>query len=268
MITMIGVDLGLSSFKAVQIENKKIKEKKRVFLNEKDSIEKQIQKFFSNSFFSEEKIALTGAYTKKAKNILEKEFSLVNEINSIGKGSSFLSKEKNFLAVSAGSGTAFISFKNNKAVHVGGTAIGGKTITGLNELIIKEKEFSKLEKNALKGNYIKTDLMLSDVYPKGIGLLKNNVCVSHFGKINSKKKTDLSAGIFNLVLQGISINALFAAKAFNHKKIVFSGSLSETKLFKKTFNECRKIFNLAEPVFLSNAGFASAVGAVLIAEKK
>ncbi|MBU2100068.1 hypothetical protein KKB11_02450 [Candidatus Micrarchaeota archaeon] len=272
---MIGVDLGLSSFKAIQIENRKIKRKKRIFLSEKNT-EKQIKEFFSDSFFSEKKIALTGAFSGKAiemqkkekKSGKEKKFIQVNEIDSIASGSAFLSKEKNFLAVSAGTGTAFVSVKGKKIIHAGGTAIGGKTILGLSTLILKEKEFKKIEGNALKGNSDKVDLMLKDFYPKGIGLLKNNVCVAHFGKISSRKKEDLNAGIFNLVSQGISINALFAAKAFKHKKIVFSGSLAESKIFRKTFIECSKVFNLAEPVFLKEGAFASALGAAMIAEKK
>jgi len=266
---MYGADLGISSFKAVQLKNGKIRKKKRVFVNSEKNIEKQIEEFFSDSFFSKaEKIALTGAFAGKAKEIRGKKFIFVNEIQAIGKGSAFLSKEKNFLAVSVGTGSCFVSVKGKKFVHIGGTAIGGKTILGLSELILKEKNFKKIESNALKGNSKKTDLMLSDVYPKGIGLLKENVAVAHFGKISSKKKKDLSAGIFNLVSQGVSISALFAARTLKHNKAVFSGSFAETKFFQKKFCECSKAFTKVQPVFLKQAGFASAVGAALIAGKK
>jgi len=270
MITMIGIDLGISSFKAVQLEKGKIKKKKRVFLNE-EGTEKQIKKFFSDSFFSRKKeIALTGANAEKAKKLFGKkfEFVLVNEIQAIAKGSGFLSKEKNFLAGSIGTGTCFVSVKKNKASHIGGTALGGKTILGLSELITKEKDFKKIEESALKGKAEKTDLMLFDVYSKGIGLLKKNVPVAHFGRIKSNKKTDLNAGIINMICQGISLNALFAAKALKQKKIVFSGSLAESRLFKKVFKDCRQVFDLAEGIFVNNAGFASAIGAGLIAGKK
>ncbi len=267
---MFSADLGLSSFKAIELRQEKIKKTKRVFLNEKN-IEKQIKEFFSEKFFLKaESIALTGAYAEKAKKILGKKFIFVsvNEIQAIAEGSSFLSKQKEFLAASVGTGTAFISVKKNNTAHIGGTALGGKTILGLSELIAKEKKYKKIELNALKGDYKKTDLMLKDVYPKGIGALKGNLCVSHFGNIKSKEKKDLSAGIFNLVCQGISLNALCCAKSLGQKKIVFSGSLPESKLFMKTFRECNKVFNLAEPVFLRQGAFASAIGAGIIAGKK
>ncbi len=263
---MFGVDLGLSSLKAVQVEKGKIKKKKRIFLNEKQSIEKQIEKFLSDSFFSKAKtIALTGAYSSKVKELKGKKLIQVNEIQAIGKGSAFFSKEKNFLAVSAGTGSCFVSVKGKKFAHIGGTAIGGKTILGLGELILKEKEFKKIELLAEKGNSKKVDLMLFDVYEKGIGLLKENVPIAHFGNLSSRKKEDLSAGIFNLVCQGISIPALFAERTLKHNKIVFSGSLSESKLFKKQFCECINLFSKkTQPVFLKEAGFVSAIGAALI----
>ncbi len=266
---MFATDLGLSSFKAVEFKNKKIKKKKRIFLNEKESIEKQIKKFFSSRFFPRKKaIALTGAHSQKAVSILKKKkFILVNEIESIAKGTASMSKQKEFLAGSIGTGICFVSVKKNKCMHIGGTAEGGKTITGLGKLIAKEKNFKKIELNAKKGNYKKIDLMLSDVYPKGIGLLKGNVSVANFGKIKSKKKEDLCAGIFNMVCQGISTHALLAAKSAGHKKIVFVGSLAESSLFKKTFNECRKVFPLAKGIFLKNAGYATAIGAALIASE-
>lgn len=269
---MIAIDFGLSSFKAVKLEDRRIEKKKRIFLNEKQGIEKQIKGFLSGTgFLKTGKIALTGAYAEKAKKIIEGkgiQVVLVNEIQATAEGSTFLSKEKEFLAVSAGTGTAMISVKKNKSAHSGGTALGGKTITGLNWLITGIKDFKQAESNTLKGDYKKTDLMLSDVYPKGIGALKGNVCVSHFGKISSRKKQDLSAGIFNLVCQGISLNALCCAKSLGHKKIVFSGSLAESSIFQKTFSECNKVFSFAEPIFLKEAGYASAVGAALIAGKK
>ena len=261
---MIGVDLGISSFKAVEIEKEKIKRKKRVFLNEKESVEKQLKNFFSDSFFFEEKkIAVTGAYSSKLKELKGKKIFRINEIQAIAKGSRFLSKEKNFLAASVGTGCCFVSVKKEKASHIGGTALGGKTILGLSRLLTGKTDFKEIEKKALKGDYKKIDLMLSDVYPKGIGLLKGNVSVSNFGKIKSKKEEDLLAGVFNSVFQGISTNALFAAKALKHEKIVFSGSLAETKLFRKTFKECRNAFHLAEAVFPENGAYAGAVGAVV-----
>ncbi len=260
---MIGVDLGISSFKAVEIENGKIKRKKRVFLKENTSLEKQIKRFFSDTFFSEEKkIAVTGAYSSKLTEQKGKKIFRINEIHAIARGSRFLSKEKNFLAASIGTGCCFVSVRKEKAGHIGGTAIGGKTILGLSKLLTGKTDFKEIEKKAEKGDYKKIDLMLSDVYPKGIGLLKGNVSVSNFGKIKSKKEEDLLAGVFNSVFQGISTNALFAAKALKHKKIVFSGSLSESKIFRKTFKECRKLFDSAESVFLENPAYAAAIGAV------
>lgn len=267
MMFMYSADLGLSSFNAVLIEEGKIKKKKRVFIKEKESIQKQIKDFFSDEFFSGKTIALTGAYSTKVNSIKGKKLIKINEIHAIASGSAFLSKEKNFLAASAGTGTAFVSVRKNKASHIAGTAIGGKTILGLSELITKEKEFKKIEASALKGNCNKTDLMLFDVYKKGIGLLKENVSVAHFGELKSKRKKDLNAGIFNLVCQGISTHALLAAKAARHKKIVFTGSLSERKLFKKTFKECQKTFNLAEGIFPKNTEYATAIGAALISNK-
>ena len=265
---MFAADLGLSSLNAVLIENREIKKKKRVFLNPEKSITKQREEFLSDKFFSEaEKIALTGANSTKIKEIQGKKIVRINEIQAIAKGASFLSKEKEFLAASAGTGICFVSVRRKKASHIGGTAIGGRTLLGLSYFLTKETEFKEIERCALKGNLKKIDLMLYDVYPKGVGLLKKNVSVAHFGKVKSKKKEDLCAGVFNMISQGVSTHALLAAKSSAHKKIVFVGSLAESKLFKKTFNKCKKVFNLAEGIFPKNAGYATAIGAALITSK-
>ena len=265
---MYSADLGLSSFNAVLIEDKEIKKKKRVFLNPKKSVSKQRQEFLSDKFFSDaETIALTGANSIKIKEIQGKKIIKVNEIEAIAKGASFLSKQKEFLAASAGTGICFVSVKRKKNAHIGGTAIGGRTLLGLSYFLTKKTDFKEIESCAKKGNLKKMDLMLKDVYPKGIGLLKKNVSVAHFGKTKSRKKEDLCAGVFNMVSQGISTHALLAAKSAGHKKIVFVGSLAESSLFKKTFNECKKVFDLAEGIFPKNAGYATAIGAALIASE-
>ncbi|MBU0615088.1 MAG: pantothenate kinase [Nanoarchaeota archaeon] len=206
--------------------------------------------------FKLEKVVSTGAYASKYK------YKRVDEIKAIGKGGLFVSGAKKALVVSVGSGTAMVSC-DKRIKHIGGTPIGGKTLEGLGKLLIGTSDVMQLESMAEKGRINNVDLMIKDIYPKGIGLLSSKASAAHFGKLKDYNKNDIALGLINMAAQSIGTLAVFGAKAFGHKKIVLTGGLTKLNMFRKVIQE--RINTLSDiPVEIpKNSSVATAIGAAV-----
>jgi type II pantothenate kinase len=153
----------------------------------------------------------------------------VNELEAIGKGGLKVSNLDKALVASVGSGTCLVSANNNSFEHVGGTAIGGKTLQGLAQLLLNTRDVKEIEKLAEQGNAEKVDLTLKQLYPQGIGLLDAEATAAHFGNLDAPSREDLALALLNLVGQAIGTTAALAAKAEKQSAIVFTGRLINLK---------------------------------------
>ena len=107
----------------------------------------------------------------------------VNEVDAIGSGAIALYDIKNrpFVAVSTGTGTACVYFDGKKFNHLGGISVGGGTYQGLLKHLIMTKDEDGIEKLAASGDRKKLDLLIGDVVNE-IGTLHPEVTASNFAK--------------------------------------------------------------------------------------
>jgi type II pantothenate kinase len=80
-----------------------------------------------------------------------------DEIASIGLGGLYLARRqepalKEALIVSAGSGTAMVAARGDRAYHVTGSAVGGGTLLGLCRLLIDSADPAEVNRLALAGD--------------------------------------------------------------------------------------------------------------------
>ncbi len=262
---VLGADLGNSSIDLVLMNERKIVSSKSFPVQENSFTEKNLLKMFKK--FPLNKVKTINATGSNSRFLKEKFLGLkvikVNEIQAIAFGAKFVSNSKNFLTVSMGSGTALVSVKGKKFSHIGGTAVGGKTLENLAKLLIQTPNVKELENLALKGDLKRVDLTLQEIYPKGIGLLPKEATASHFGKLRNPRKQDKALALINLIAQVIGSIAVFAALAYKHKEIVFTGKLISLNLLKKVL--FKRIFWLNKSRFKvpKNAGIATAIGACI-----
>ena len=219
-------------------------------------------------------IAVTGGHHQKLDNEIKNiPIFHVNEIEAIGAGGIELSKiyDRPVIIVSAGSGTACVYANNGEYIHCSGTGIGGGTIIGLSKLIIQENDPIKIQELAKKGNHSNTDLILSDVITGPIGNLPPDTSAVNFGKINKSdeviSREDLAAGIINMVGQTIARIATSVAITFDTKDIVVIGRTPSFSTLRDSLNQAATITNF-KPHFPKNGEYASALGAMLIMQKK
>ncbi len=197
----------------------------------------------------------------------------VNEIDAVGKGAmnlSGLSGKDPIIIVSAGSGTACILAQDGNFMHCSGTGVGGGTILGLSKLLLGTTDPVKIAELAKTGNESGVDLILEDVVSGPIGELPSDTTAVNFGKISKIdseiSKEDIAAGIVNLVGQTAARVATSVATTFNAKEIVVVGRSPSFNGLKNSLEQAASIMGFS-PYFPKNGEYASALGALLVAEK-
>lgn len=197
----------------------------------------------------------------------------VNEIDAIGEGAmnlSGLSRKNPIIIVSAGSGTACILAQDGNFIHCSGTGVGGGTILGLSKLLLGTTDPIEIAKLAKEGNESGVDLILEDVVSGPIGELPSDTTAVNFGKISKIdseiSKQDIAAGIVNLVGQTAARIATSVATTFNAKEIVVVGRSPSFNGLKNSLEQAASIMGFS-PHFPNNGEYASALGALLVAEK-
>ena len=197
----------------------------------------------------------------------------VNEIDAVGEGAmnlSGLSNENPTIIVSAGSGTACILAQEGNYTHCSGTGVGGGTVLGLSKLLLNTSDPDEIAELAKAGNESGVDLILEDVVSGPIGELPSDTTAVNFGKISkidsAISKQDIAAGIVNLVGQTAARIATSVATTFNAKEIVVVGRSPSFNGLKNSLEQAASIMGFS-PHFPKNGEYASALGALLVAEK-
>ena len=197
----------------------------------------------------------------------------INEIEAIGEGSmnlSGLKEEDSVIIVSAGSGTACIHAHKGTFTHCSGTGVGGGTVLGLSKLLLGTNDPKEIASLAEKGNESQVDLILEDVVSGPIGQLPPTTTAVNFGKIakldTEYSKEDIAAGIVNLVGQTAARIATSVALMFQANQIVVVGRAPSFNGLRNSLEEAASITGFT-PHFPPNGEYASALGALLLAEK-
>jgi len=256
---ILGIDIGSSTTDFVLMEDKELI-KSYSFMSDKLDLNKVLEKFPLNEI---ELIAATGCGARKLGTKL-KEISVkkVDEIQAIGLGGKFVSKKDRVLVASLGSGTCMVSVDKDIR-HIGGTAVGGKTLIGLSKLLLDTDDLNEIERLAAKGDLSKVDLTLDEIYPDGIGLLDPKCTAAHFGHFKNPEKADLALALFNLIAQSIGSTVGFAAKAEKHENIVFTGKLINLKLIQRIIKLRIGFIDKFNLIIPENAEIATAIGATV-----
>lgn len=193
----------------------------------------------------------------------------VQEFDSIGLGGQYLAGLDEAVVVSMGTGTAIVHVKGDSVEYMGGTGVGGGTLSGLSETMVGLHDMHHLEALADKGDISKIDLRISDISKKNLSpTLYLDTTASNFGKLSDlATREDLALGIMNLVFETIGMVSVFAARCFGLKKVVLTGKLSSLKHAREVFDTLGKMFDM-EFLFPENSRYGTVIGAALLYFKK
>jgi type II pantothenate kinase len=188
---------------------------------------------------------------------------LVPEIDAIGCGGAAMAALSDCLVVSAGTGTAVVRFQEGVARHVGGTGVGGGTVTGLGMLICGSDDPRRIEELALGGNAASVNLTLAELGYEGLSFLGADVTASNFAAPKSRRVEDLAAAILALVAETIGIVAsLCARESACRDRIVMVGKVSGNRFIRQVLERVGTLYQTGF-VFPDNPGYATVLGAAM-----
>ena len=257
---ILGIDFGISTTDVVLLDNCR---PSKAFSLESKSLPALKRALAENKIDLGEvdRVAVTGAKLSRAK-LFGKPVSVVSEVNAIGFGGAFLSKSKNCIVVSMGTGTCVVSFKGGRAKHVGGTGVGGGTVLGLSKRLAGVLDVEKLSKLASKGSLRKIDLSVKEAVGGSVGLVPASATASNFAKLNSAGKADLALAVQNMVGEVVAVVAALAARGSGQKKMVFVGKTAGFPVVRGAIRQVLSYYNLS-PTFPKGRGQATALGAAV-----
>lgn len=259
---IMGIDIGGTNTQGVLLDEKTLKAKCSVEGNEPKHAVK-CYNCLRKKVRGKCKVVLTGGGSRKIRRRdFPVPFKLVGEIKAIGKGGGYLSGKRSVFVASIGTGTAFVSVKNGKARHLGGTGIGGGTIRGLATLMIN-KSVDEVEKLAKRGRG-EMDLTVKDIVGSGIGKIPAKATASNFGKVCRRHgKNEIAHSMLKMVGENIGVMSYFAAKtAGQEKSMLMCGRVSLNGTVKKTMTDTVKLMG-GKAGFPKDAEYCAAIGAAL-----
>ncbi len=189
----------------------------------------------------------------------------VSEFESVGRGGLYLSGLDDALVVSMGTGTAMVRATKGSFRYLGGTGVGGGTLSGLAKQILNMDNVSHVCDLARDGNLANIDLRLSDMTQKNIiPTLPAETTAANFGKLSDlATPADRALGIVNLVFETIGMMAVFAARGEGVRDIVLTGRLAEEEAARPIFKSLSEMFSL-NFIIPDSARYGTVIGAALI----
>ncbi|MGN0638212.1 MAG: hypothetical protein ACI4J0_07550 [Huintestinicola sp.] len=185
------------------------------------------------------------------------------EFGCFGRGAVKLSGIDKAVIVSIGTGTAFVIADKNNYTHIGGSGVGGGTLSGLAELTVNTSDSAALNRLISEGNPAKVDLTMGDICKGTLGGLAADVTAANFGSRHiSHDPADIAAGISNMIFQTAGVMAAFACKGTDITNAVFVGAMSEIPEGKAVLEAVGQLHSLTFTVPEGGA-YAGALGAVL-----
>jgi type II pantothenate kinase len=266
---IIGIDIGGSTTKAVAMQGNEVLGTATIqSLEPIAAASGALGKLLSElnlGISSVELIAITGVGSRRISNrILDLQVRSVDEITAIGIGGLALTRKREALVVSIGTGTALVAAYEGgrRIVHLGGTGVGGGTLQGLSRLLLRRNDAASLEQLAERGNLSSVDLTVEDLAGGSVGRIPGYATASNFGKASyNAEECDIAAGLINLVAQVIGVISIFAAKASGlEQNIVVVGKLSQSRKFVESIKAVGGLFDM-KFIVPERSDFCTAIGA-------
>ena len=215
-------------------------------------------------------VALTGAGARAFARELGVPTHLVAEFEAFGSGTRVLLQrsgsdlERPFLGVSLGTGTSMLRISDDEALRVGGTALGGGTLTGLARALFGCGDFEELRRRGSSGDRTKVDLVLADIYESDDSPLPGNFTAAALEKLGREddEANDVAAAVLGLVGENVGLLAAALARAENLSSIAYAGSaLRDNPVLCDLLRAIPELQGL-HAVVIADGEFAASLGAL------
>lgn len=224
-------------------------------------------------------VGLTGGGATRLGALLGSAARRVDEFEAWGTGAARLMAEadltadERYLLVSVGTGTSVLLIDDTRAIRVGGTALGGGTVTGLGAALVGTAHFEELCHLAERGDPGKVNLLVSDIYGSDEISLPPDLTAASFGKLAQEaagedptvSSADLAAGIMCLAGENVALICAGLAAATQVGRIVYGGTTLRHNPRLVAILSAVTTAAGRQPCFLPHGEFTGAVGALELA---
>lgn len=212
-----------------------------------------------------EEVVLTGVGASFLDGALEGlPTSRVEELTAIGRGGLVVSGLREALVVSMGTGTAFVHASPGKAVHLGGSGLGGGTLRGLASRLLGEDDARQVLALAQAGDLRRVDLQMRDICREAAPTLPPDLTASNFGKLAAgATDADVALGLVHMLLENIGVFAVLACRGAGLTDAVCTGSFAGAPQAQTVFSQMQALFGVRFHL-PADAAFATALGAVAL----
>ncbi len=260
-MSIIGVDIGSSTIKIIEYENKQILKKE---ISESKEYEKAITDFINkNNIKKIDRIVLTGINASKIDlSNYNVPVHIVEEFVAIGTGGLYLANKDKAIIASVGTGTALIRADGVSFKHLGGTGVGAGTLINLCKKFAQTKSFDEIIELSKQGNLDKIDLRISDLTDEDIKTLPPELTLANFGKLkDDASRADIVLGILNMIFEVIGMMAAFASLNDEIKDIILIGNIVKIPAVKDILQKIEKTHNISF-ILPEDLQYAVAIGAI------
>ena len=271
MSIIVGIDVGGSTTKIVGFDGDKLLAPVLVKANDPiASVYGGFGKFTTDNkikLSNIKKVMVTGVGSSfLGDNIYGIETVHVNEFTANGKGGLYLTGLDEAIVVSMGTGTSYVYSNAATGEHsyLGGTGVGGGTLTGLADRLLGVRSVQNVANLALEGDLKNVDLRISDITEHDIiPTLSSDATAANFGKMSDlATKGDIALGLVNMVYETIAMLAIFSARMKDIKNIVLVGNLSVLPQAPQIFSDLEKMFGVK--IYIpENSAYGTVIGAAL-----
>jgi type II pantothenate kinase len=225
--------------------------------------------------FAPARVGLTGGGAAPLAVALGNEASQFGEFEAWGRGAQILLQRSGdeapdrFLLVSVGTGTSAMLVEPGGTTRVGGSALGGGTVTGLAAALLGTSEFDAIMEYAQSGNRWNVDLRVSDVYPAGVDALTSKINAASFAKLawdtDPLDPSDLAGALIALVGENVGLICGGLAKFAGVERIVYGGTTLRNNPAITQLLRGAAALHGCEASFLADGEYTGAIGALELA---
>ena len=180
-----------------------------------------------------------------------------------GLGAKYESKLDRMIVVSMGTGTSLVKCDGENIKHIGGIGIGGGTLAGLSQIMLKTDDIKQITNLAKDGDVSKINLLIKDISAKPLPGLPMSAVASLFSnaKTNASRE-DIAKGLIWMVLQCIGSATILSSLESSIKDFVLIGNLSLLPLCREVYPAMEKVYGVRFHV-PKYSEFCTAIGAAL-----
>lgn len=267
---IIGVDLGTSGTKLAARGPQRLSFQRRPIVRGETLAARAVEQFLDWAEIPRnevERLVLTGVRTSFfTRPLLGLPTFTVPEFEAIGRGGMIAGVER-VLVVSMGTGTALVMAGPEGCAHLGGSGVGGGTLSGLGLLLLGEGRPDRIGQMALRGRPEKVDLLMGDICKVDLPNLQRDMTAANFGHVApDAAPEDIALGLVTLVLQSAGLAASFTLRGKDVRDVALTGALTQLPQAREQFDFMEECFHLR--FHLSDtAAYATAYGAAVCPEE-